>query len=50
MSKDELISFFEDGGKNKKKWRIGTEHEKFGFIKQDLKPIVYQDINKIFQS
>ena len=33
----------------KKKWRIGTEHEKFGFIKQDLKPIVYEDINKIFQ-
>ncbi len=50
LSKDELISFFEDGCKNKKKWRIGTEHEKFGFIKQDLKPIVYEDINKIFQS
>ena len=36
LTKDELISFFSDGCKEKKKWRIGTEHEKFGFRKKKL--------------
>ena len=36
LTKDELISFFSDGCKEKKKWRIGTEHEKFGFRKKTL--------------
>ena len=31
----------------KKKWRIGTEHEKFGFRKKTLEPIRYSDIEQI---
>ena len=33
--------------KKKKKWRIGTEHEKFGFRKKTLEPIRYSDIEQI---
>jgi len=33
-SKDDLIKFIADGVKPKSEWRIGTEHEKFGY---DLK-------------
>ena len=47
LTKDELISFFSDGCKEKKKWRIGTEHEKFGFRKKTLEPIRYSDIEQI---
>ena len=49
LTKDLLISFFTDGCKHKKKWRIGTEHEKFGFNKKTLEPIKYQDIEKILK-
>ena len=38
------------GAKKKKKWRIGTEHEKFGFRKKTLEPIKYSDIEKILTS
>ena len=48
LSKDILISKFSDGCKSKQKWRIGTEHEKFGFRKNDLRPIIFEDIQKIF--
>ena len=48
LSKESLISFFINGCKKKKDWRVGTEHEKFGFKKSNLKPIVYKDIIKIF--
>ena len=44
LSKESLISFFLNGCKKKKDWRVGTEHEKFGFKKSNLKPIVYKDI------
>lgn len=40
-SKDDLISFISDGCKPKSDWRIGTEHEKFGFNKETLKPLPY---------
>ncbi len=49
LTKDSLISSLSNGCKKKKFWRIGTEHEKFGFKKKDLKPIVYEDIEKIFK-
>ena len=47
MKKQDLVSFFEDGCKEKTEWRIGTEHEKFGFRTNDLKPISFLDIEKI---
>ena len=47
LTKDDLISYFSKGCKEKKKWRIGTEHEKFGFRKKTLEPIKYSDIKMI---
>ncbi len=40
--KTELIEWFEAGSKPKADWRIGTEHEKFGFTWDDLKPLPYE--------
>jgi glutamate--cysteine ligase len=34
----QLVSFLESGGKPREAWRIGTEHEKFGFRLDDLAP------------
>ncbi|MCR9269714.1 MAG: glutamate--cysteine ligase [Henriciella sp.] len=39
--KTELVEWFEAGCKPKTDWRIGTEHEKFGFTWKDLKPLPY---------
>ena len=36
------MEFLEAGCKPKADWRIGTEHEKFGFIKDGLKPLPYE--------
>lgn len=40
--KTELVEWFEAGSKPKADWRIGTEHEKFGFTWNDLKPLPYE--------
>ena len=40
--KTEMIEWFEAGNKPKADWRIGTEHEKFGFTWSDLKPLPYE--------
>lgn len=50
LNKEYLISKLSDGCKNKEKWRIGTEHEKFGFKKNDLSPITFEDIQIIFSN
>ena len=39
--KDQLISYFVDGFKPKSQWRVGTEHEKFPFLKDTLGPVPY---------
>ncbi|KAI4326958.1 hypothetical protein L6164_019468 [Bauhinia variegata] len=44
LSKDDLIQYFVSGCKPKDKWRIGTEHEKFGFECATLRPIKYKQI------
>ena len=41
-NKSELVAWFEAGNKPKADWRIGTEHEKFGFIKEGLRPLPYE--------
>jgi len=41
-SKDDLISSLSDGCKPKDQWRIGTEHEKFGFDLKTLAPLPYE--------
>jgi glutamate--cysteine ligase len=41
-SKAQLVHYFEQGCKPKTQWRIGTEHEKIGFTRDDLRPLPYQ--------
>ncbi|MEM9532492.1 MAG: glutamate--cysteine ligase [Pseudomonadota bacterium] len=40
-SREQLVADLERGGKPKDAWRIGTEHEKFGFCLESLKPLAY---------
>ncbi|MBT3701667.1 MAG: glutamate--cysteine ligase, partial [Alphaproteobacteria bacterium] len=47
-----MIEFLEQGNKPPQDWRIGTEHEKFGFRLSDLRPLEYggpQGIATLFQ-
>lgn len=39
--KRELVTWLESGCKPESDWRIGTEHEKFGFCTETLKPLPY---------
>ncbi|RPE66281.1 glutamate--cysteine ligase [Pacificibacter maritimus] len=39
---DDLIQYFAKGNKPAKDWKIGTEHEKFGYCKDTLNPIPYE--------
>ena len=50
INKEQLISKLSNGCKKKKEWRIGTEHEKFGFRKNDLSPINFHNIQEIFST
>ena len=34
----ELVDYIAGGSKPREQWRIGTEHEKFGFRLDDLRP------------
>ena len=38
---DQLAEYLASGCKPKADWRLGTEHEKFGYCKDTLKPIPY---------
>jgi glutamate--cysteine ligase len=40
-SRNELVTYLEEGSKPKSDWRIGTEHEKFGFYRDDYAPVPY---------
>jgi len=42
-SRDELVAFLESGSKPKADWRIGTEHEKFGYRIGDFSPMPYDN-------
>ncbi len=44
---DELTAFMADGAKPKAQWRIGTEHEKFIYCRETLKPVGYDGDNGI---
>ncbi len=41
-SRRQLVEWFESGCTPKKDWAIGTEHEKFAFTRDDLRPIPYE--------
>ncbi|XP_057443737.1 glutamate--cysteine ligase, chloroplastic-like [Lotus japonicus] len=47
LTKDDLVNYFVSGCKPKEKWRIGTEHEKFGFEFETLRPIKYKQISAL---
>ncbi len=40
-NRSELVGWFEQGAKPRTDWRIGTEHEKFGFLVEGLRPLPY---------
>ena len=46
-NKDQLIAYFVDGFKPKSDWRIGTEHEKFAFLKDTHGPVPYEGKSSI---
>jgi glutamate--cysteine ligase len=37
----QLVEYLAQGGRPRTQWRIGTEHEKFGFRLDDLRPLPY---------
>ncbi|MCU0989162.1 MAG: glutamate--cysteine ligase [Xanthomonadales bacterium] len=41
-SRNELVAFLESGCKPASAWRMGTEHEKFGYTLDDLRPLPYE--------
>ena len=41
-SKDQLVQYLAAGCKPRADWRIGTEHEKFAFNLENLKPLPYE--------
>lgn len=41
-SKDQLIAHLASGEKPRESWRIGTEHEKFGFTLEGHRPLPYE--------
>lgn len=46
-SRDQLAASLEEGCKPKEDWRIGTEHEKFGYCKDTLNPLPYDGLRSI---
>ncbi len=40
-TRDELVTYLESGCKPEAQWMLGTEHEKFGFTMNDLRPLPY---------
>jgi glutamate--cysteine ligase len=43
----QLVEWLSVGNKPKSEWRIGTEHEKFGFCSKNLTPVPYEGVNGI---
>jgi len=40
-SRNELVAYLESGCKPESRWKLGTEHEKFGYTIDDLRPLPY---------
>ncbi|XP_010448777.1 PREDICTED: glutamate--cysteine ligase, chloroplastic-like [Camelina sativa] len=47
LTKEDLIAYFASGCKPKEMWRIGTEHEKFGFEVKTLRPLKFEQITAL---
>ncbi|GAY39108.1 hypothetical protein CUMW_041850 [Citrus unshiu] len=50
LTKEDLVGYLASGCKPKEKWRIGTEHEKFGFEFETLRPMKYEQIAELLNS
>lgn len=46
-SRAQLVAMIADGCKPRKEWRIGTEHEKFGYRLKDFTPLPYEGSNGV---
>ena len=44
---DQLAQYLAEGCKPKEDWRIGTEHEKFGYCKDTHKPLPYEGARSV---
>lgn len=44
---EQLAEYMESGSKPKSDWRIGTEHEKFGYLTDSLAPVPYDGLRSI---
>ncbi|CAI5936951.1 unnamed protein product [Closterium sp. NIES-65] len=49
LTKEDLVNYLRSGCKPKDKWRIGTEHEKFGFDQKTLQPMTYEQIATLLE-
>ena len=49
LSRDDLIGTMSRGGKPKTEWRIGAEHEKFGFDRSTLRRPAYEGAGGILE-
>ncbi|VVA40677.1 PREDICTED: glutamate--cysteine ligase [Prunus dulcis] len=47
LTKEDLVGYLASGCKPKENWRIGTEHEKFGFELKTLRPMKYEQIAEL---
>ena len=41
-NRQQLVEYLASGCKPESEWRLGTEHEKFGFTTHDLRPLPYE--------
>jgi glutamate--cysteine ligase len=46
-NRQQLVEWLEQGSKPRGTWRIGTEHEKFGYYAKDYAPVPYEGENGI---
>lgn len=47
LTREDLVRYLMSGCKPKENWRIGTEHEKFGFEIDTLRPMKYEQIAEL---
>lgn len=47
QDKADLIAWIAAGNKPKEQWLIGTEHEKFGFLRDGLAPVPYEGTSSV---
>ncbi|GAQ88958.1 glutamate-cysteine ligase [Klebsormidium nitens] len=50
LTKADLVEYMKKGCKPKENWRIGTEHEKFGFKFEDKRRLNYEEIHQLLEA